>query len=83
MKKWGMYAAVVLSACDDSSAVYTMYRTPIIGTDPVHVATFDAADGRAYNEKNCTDIAAFLTDAKVGPEGIVVGYFCRRGRFQQ
>jgi len=57
-----LLAAVVLLAvsvsCSNSSESYTLYRDS--GLDPalrVHLATFDAKDGRSYNETNCTMMA--------------------------
>jgi hypothetical protein len=47
--------AVLLSACSISeSETYTLYRSSVASSSlRIHVATFDAKDGEAYNQENC------------------------------
>lgn len=80
-------AALALGACSpgvQDDAVYTLYRTsPVADQSPelqrIHVATFDAKGGERYNRGNC-DIARELFQAQ---PGIVVRYWCEKGRFRQ
>jgi hypothetical protein len=75
----GIVAAAFLGACQPSSDAYTLYRDS--AADPrlrVHVATFDAADGDAYNRDNCRTAA----DLVAGQPGVTVRYWCEKGRFR-
>jgi hypothetical protein len=60
-------AGIVLSACDGES-VYVLYRNSIVDKNMrIHVATFDASDGDAYNHENC-DQAQKLFQAQPAAE---------------
>jgi hypothetical protein len=81
-------ALALLAACDDSKpkgVVYTLYRnSPTVGTilgedARIHVATFDAAEDKDYNRKNC-EIAR---DLFAGQPGVQVRYWCERGKFAE
>jgi hypothetical protein len=62
------------------AAIYTLYRSsPIDATMRIHVATFDADDGDAYNHENC-EIARELF---AGQQGVKAKYWCERGRYRK
>lgn len=69
--------SATMAACSgDASGVYTLYRSSMAAsTDRVHVATFDAREGNAYNRENC-ETAALLFGAQ---PGIKVRYWCELG----
>jgi hypothetical protein len=75
-------ATIALIGCNDTG-VYTLYRSsPTIETISgegarIHVATFDAADGADYNRENCEAARSLF----VSQPGVVVRYWCERGRF--
>lgn len=72
-------AAVALGSCGSEPTdmdVYTLYRTPLAGNEMIHVATFDASDGQAYNEENCQIVAGLMGSQP----GVTVAYVCRPGR---
>lgn len=56
--------------------VYTLYRSAIIGGEAIHVATFDAKEGRDYNETNCL----LVRDLIQSQPGVTVSYWCTQGR---
>ena len=82
-------ALALLAACDDrkpEGVVYSLYRNSptvvgtISGVDArIRVATFDAAEDKDYNRKNC-EIAA---DLFARQPGVTVRYWCERGKFTQ
>ena len=73
-------SATTTAATDDNSVVFTLYRNSAVnGTLRMHVATFDAADGKAYNLANC-DHAADLFE---GQPGVKTRFWCEPGRFRQ
>lgn len=60
--------------------VYTLYRnSPAFPDMRIHVATFDATGGDRYNNENC-QIARTLFE---GQPGVVVRYWCEKGRYQK
>lgn len=64
----------------DENSVFTLYRNSVVGVDMrLHVATFDAADGEAYNRENCW-IAAELFKSQ---PNVRVRYWCEKGRFRK
>ncbi|GJE42897.1 hypothetical protein [Methylobacterium soli] len=70
----------LVGACDlISGSGYTLYRNSIV-TDGarIHVASFDAKDGEAYNRENC-DVAAVLFN---GQEGVRTKFWCEKGRYR-
>ena len=84
MKKAIVAFGLFLAGCDDRrSDIYTLYRDSIAGNLRIHMATFDADDQGNYNEKNCHDIADLINKSNVGPEGIVVRYWCEKGHFRE
>ncbi len=59
---------------------FTLYRSSAVIPDArLHVATFDARDGSAYNADNC-ETTARLFQAQ---PGVTVRYWCERGRFHE
>lgn len=71
-------ALLLASGCSppDNLDVYTLYRTPLAGSELIHVATFDAKEGRGYNEENCYTVAELMQRQP----GVIVRYWCRAGR---
>ena len=56
--------------------VYTLYRSSALDkTMRIHMATFDSADGKEYNEENC----ALVRDLILTLPNIAVAYWCERG----
>jgi hypothetical protein len=61
-------------------AVYTLYRNSLTDrTMRLHVATFDTADGEAYNRANC-ELAATLFQQQ---PGVKTKFWCEIGRFKK
>lgn len=75
-------SVALLSACGDTnpkSVIYTLYRnSPDMPAARIHVASFDAAEAKNYNQRNC-EIAR---DLFAHQPGVKVMYWCERGRFQ-
>lgn len=64
---------IMLTACERAeSGTFYLFRTPVAGSERVHVATFDARDGRDYNEENCT----VVRDLMQSQPGVQVSYWC-------
>ena len=59
--------------------IYTLYRSSVTSADlRIHVATYDADEGEAYNRENC-QIGAELFQSQ---PGVKVRYWCEKGRFR-
>lgn len=72
-------ATTTTAATDDNAVVFTLYRNSAVnGTLRMHVATFDAADGKAYNQANCHNVA----DLFEGQPGVKTRFWCEPGRFK-
>ena len=72
----------VLAGCSpkaDDAVIYTLYRSSAAAEMRIHVATFDATEAEAYNRDNC-QIAAVLFQAQ---PGVVVHYWCEKGRYRK
>ncbi|NZD64551.1 hypothetical protein HX900_26110 [Rhizobium sp. WYCCWR 11290] len=70
----------LIASCNDDSSQYTLYRSSVLDANMrLHVASFDSADGDAYNSENC-QIAAGLF---VAQPGVTVRYWCEQGRFRK
>lgn len=71
--------SIFLPACSGNRGnVYTLYRTsPLDQKSRIHVATFDAKEGDAYNSENCQTVAELFQ----GQMGVRVKFWCERGRF--
>lgn len=94
MKNQVILAIVCLYAlCGSSSAqanitrtstddVFTLYRNSAVlngQTWRLHVATFDANDGKDYNQENC-DVARELFQKQ---QNVTVHYWCEKGYFRK
>ncbi|MCJ2132778.1 hypothetical protein MKK69_01640 [Methylobacterium sp. J-026] len=75
-----VFLCSVLAACQGPDAsTYTLYRNSVINDGArIHVASFDAADGEAYNRENC----AAATDLFGGQPGTRTRFWCEKGRFR-
>ena len=72
-------AGIALSACDGGST-YVLYRNSVTDeTMRLHVATFDASDGEAYNRGNC-DQAKELFQAQ---PAVKTKFWCEKGRYRK
>lgn len=70
----------LLPGCQwQDASTFTLYRNSVLNDAArIHVATFDAADGEAYNRENC-DAAAGLFG---GQSGTRTRFWCEKGRFR-
>lgn len=70
----------MLGACRGQDAsTYTLYRNSVLNDGArIHVATFDAADGEAYNRENCAAAAGLFG----GQPGTRTRFWCEKGRYQ-
>jgi hypothetical protein len=70
----------MLGACQGQDAsTYTLYRNSVLNDGArIHVATFDAADGEAYNRENCAAAAGLF----VGQPGTRTRFWCEKGPFR-
>ena len=70
----------VLGACQEQAAsTYTLYRNSVLNDGSrIHVATFDASDGDAYNRENCAAAAGLFG----GQPGTRTRVWCEKGRFR-
>lgn len=78
LKRLSLVLAACLGSCrsrPDDLAIYTLYRSSVVGTDHIHVATFDALDGQAYNKENCEIVAGLMQEQP----GVSVRYYCHLG----
>lgn len=67
-----------LVGCTEHS--YTLYRNSAVGSDMrIHVASFDAKDGDAYNQDNCQTAAGLFQQQP----GIVTKFWCEKGSFKE
>ena len=59
----------------------TLYRNSVVDSNMrIHIATFDVVESNpSYNSENC-QIAADLFEAQ---RGVVVRYWCERGRYRR
>jgi hypothetical protein len=74
---------LVLASCSGqarSEDVFTLYRDSPLGQEMrIHVATFDSADGKNYNQENCR-LAADLFQAQ---PGVTARFWCEMGHFRK
>lgn len=74
--------SAAISACSlggDNPQAYTLYRNSPVGEMRIHMATFDAEEGEAYNQENC-QIAADLFRSQ---PGVSVRYWCEKGAYKK
>lgn len=63
-----------------SRATYTLYRDSSLDpTSRIHVATFDADDGEAYNAENCRTAASLFGRQP----GVATRFWCEKGIFKK
>ena len=76
-------AAFILAACGtgaSESTSFVLYRNSVTDENMrIHVATFDASDGEAYNRGNCEQ-AQSLFQAQ---PGVKTKFWCEKGRFKK
>jgi len=77
--------AATLAGCGGGSGpsdneVFVLYRNSVTKESlRIHVATFDAVDGEAYNKGNCEQAQAlFQAQSGVRPK-----FWCEKGRFKR
>ena len=70
----------MLGACQGQDAsTYTLYRNSMLNDGArIHVASFDAADGDAYNRENCAAAAGLFG----GQPGTRTRFWCEKGQFR-
>lgn len=74
---WAVFAA---SAAMSAEGIFTLYRSSVVDPEMrIHVATFDASDGREYNAGNC-QLAARLF---LSQPGVKTLFWCEPGRFEK
>lgn len=79
-----LFAGLLIAGCNQSnsssSKIFTLYRNSALDeTMRIHVATFDAADGEAYNRRNC-DQAQLLFQTQ---SGVKTKFWCEKGFFRK
>ncbi|KNZ30795.1 MAG: hypothetical protein AD742_20955 [Methylibium sp. NZG] len=73
-----------LTACGGTGASegasFALYRNSVTDENMrIHVATFDAADGEAYNRGNCEQAQSLFQ----GQSGVKTKFWCEKGRFKK
>ncbi len=76
--------AAALASCGGSGVseneLFVLYRNSVFDENMrIHVATFDALDGEAYNRGNCEQ-AQVLFQAQ---PGVKTKFWCEKGRFKK
>ena len=76
--------ATTITSCGGSSAgdgqTFTLYRNSVTDENMrIHVSTFDAADGEAYNRGNCEQAQLLF---KAQPD-VKTKFWCEKGRFKK
>ena len=76
-----LFAVVaLLGGCDLHDSTFTLYRNSATDENMrVHVASFDAADGEAYNRGNCEQ-AQLLFNTQ---SGVKTKFWCEKGVFKK
>lgn len=72
---------LALAGCErpvPDGEVVTLYRQSVVGMERVHLATFEARDGRNFNWLNCSATAESLN----ARDDTLVPYWCEQGRFK-
>lgn len=71
---------VLIVGCDSDSDTFTLYRNSVTNENMrIHVASFNAADGEAYNRGNCEQ-AQLLFQAQ---PGVKTKFWCEKGVFKK
>jgi hypothetical protein len=76
--------AVAMASCSISGVseqeTFVLYRNSVTDENMrIHVATFDAADGEAYNRGNCEQAKALFQ----AQPGVKTKFWCEKGRFKK
>lgn len=83
MKKIALAVGLVLAGPtwgQNDGGIFTLYRNSVLdGSMRVHIATFDAREGRHYNAANCA-IAADLFQEQ---DSVKTRFWCEPGRFRE
>ena len=70
----------VLVACGASDNHYTLYRNSVTDENMrIHVSTFDAQDGHAYNMSNCQTAQELFQKQ----DGVKTKFWCEKGKFRK
>ena len=73
-------SGLLVAGCDFHDAAYTLYRSsPADAAMRIHLASFAAKEGAAYNRENC-ELASRLFRSQ---EGVTVRWWCEKGRYQK
>lgn len=81
-------AIIALASCSQfpaSKSAFTLYRNSMLDnptldkSSRIHIATFDADDGRDYNQGNC-ELARQLFQSQLGVE---TRFWCEMGRYRK
>lgn len=75
-----VFVAALVAGCSVDGQSFTLYRNSV--TDEgmrIHVASFNAADGEAYNRGNCEQ-AQQLFQAQ---SGVKTKFWCEKGAFKK
>ena len=76
----GSVSLLIIACTQSEDEVYTLYRNSIVNPSMrIHVATFNAVDGEAYNNENCS-LAVHLFQAQ--PE-IATKFWCEKGNYRK
>jgi hypothetical protein len=76
--------ATALASCGHSGAgdaqTFTLYRNSVTDENMrIHVSTFDAVDGEAYNRGNCEQAQLLFQAQPV----VKTRFWCEKGRFNK
>jgi hypothetical protein len=70
----------MIGCTQSKDEVYTLYRNSIVNPSMrIHVATFNAVDGEAYNNENC-NLAVHLFQAQ---PNIATKFWCEKGSYRK
>jgi len=76
----GLLCVAGMSIAANDSSTFTLYRNSVLDAKMrLHVASFDTADGAAYNQENCA-LAQQLFRAQ---PGVKTQFWCEPGRFHK
>jgi len=80
LRTWLSLSLVALIAgCDSGNVTFTLYRNSVTDENMrIHVASFNAADGEAYNRGNCEQAQQLF---QVQP-GVKTKFWCEKGVFK-
>jgi hypothetical protein len=74
-----MLGALIVG-CESGGDTFTLYRNSVMDENMrIHVASFNASDGEAYNRGNCEQ-AQLLFQAQ---QGVKTKFWCEKGVFKK